>query len=222
LRNFIDLCLSPEKPSEVISIAKTLGYSAIGLSQNEYVEGIDVVKRLDLDPRNTNELNRSLRNSRWHNEIITVNCRNKSVARQAGRDNRVDLITYPLVEKWKENHLNHQQAGLMRDSGCGYLVDLSLLLTNDAYILSKRTEFLKRNVHNALKRDIPVVASSYAVDKWGQRDPYGLASLLSLLGVEEEKALDMVSSVPYDIVKRNRGKLKDSYIIPGVWVIDDE
>ncbi len=222
MRLFTDLCLNPEKPGEVISLAKELGFSAIGLNQKEQTEDLDVVKRLDLDPRNPNELNRSLRNSRWHNEIITVNCRNKSVARQAGRDNRVDLITFPVVEKWKENHLNHQQAGLMRNSGCGYMVDLSILMVNDAYLLGKRIEFLKRNIHNALKRDIPVVASSYAVDKWGLRDPYGLASLLSLLDVDEEKALDMVSSVPNEMVTLNRGKLKDSYIVQGVWVIEDE
>ena len=221
MRPFTDLCLSPEKPLEVIKIAKTLGYNAVGLSQNEDLDEIDVINRLDLDPRNTNELNKSLRNSRWRNEIITVNCRNKSVARQAGRDNRVDLITYPIVARWKENHLNHQQARLMKDSGCGYLVNLSLLLVNDAYVLSKRIEFLKRNIYNAMKRDIPVVASSYAVDKYGLRDPYGLASLLSLLDVEEEKALDMVSSNPDMIVKRNREKLNKSYTMPGVWVIEE-
>ena len=222
MRHFTDLCLNTKRPKEVISTAKMLGYSTIGLSHQVKFEGIDVVTRLDLDPRNTNELNRVLRNSRWHNEIITVNCRTRSLARQAGRDNRVDLITFPVVEKWKENHLNHKQAGLMRDSGCGYLVNLSLLPTNDAYALSKRIEFLKRNIYNALKRDVPVVASSYSVDKWGLRDPYGLTSLLGLLGVDEDKALDMVSSVPYEMVKRNRGKLKDSYIVQGVWVIEDE
>jgi ribonuclease P/MRP protein subunit RPP1 len=183
---------------------------------------IDIVKRLDLDPKNSNELLRSLRSQRWKNEIITVNGRSKSLARQAGRDRRVDLITYPIVAKWKNNHLDRQQAGLMRDSGSGYLIDLSKLLVDDRFRLRKHIEFIKRNKDNAVKRGVPVVASSCATTVWGLRDPYGLAALLSLIDVDEDHAIDMVSSVPNGLVDKNRVKLKDSYILEGVWVIEDE
>ena len=82
-------------------------------------------------------------------------------------------------------------------------------------------KFLKRNKDNAVKRGVTVVASSCATDTWGLRDPYGLAALLSLLDVDEDHALDMVSNNPYELVEKNRVKLKDSYILEGVWV-DDE
>jgi RNase P/RNase MRP subunit p30 len=49
-----------------------------------------------------------------------------------------------------------------------------------------------------------------------------LAALLSLIDVDEDHALDMISSNPYGLVERNRAKLKDSYILEGVWVIEDE
>ncbi|TRO51953.1 hypothetical protein E2P71_08385 [Candidatus Bathyarchaeota archaeon] len=221
MRRFTELCLKPENMDELVSIGKSLGYSAVGLSKKATVDGVDIVKRLDLDPKNPNELIKSLRSSRWNNEIIAVNCRTKTVARQAGKDNRVDLITYPLSDKWKQNFLDPQQANLMRDSNCGYLIDLSLLLIDDRYVLGKRIELLKRNTTNALKKDIPVVASSFATDKWGIRDPNGLASLLSLLDIEEELALDTVSRFPDEIITRNRDKLKDTYVLPGVWVIEE-
>jgi RNase P/RNase MRP subunit p30 len=110
----------------------------------------------------------------------------------------------------------------MRDSGCGYLIDIRYLLVNDAYRLRKNIEFLKRNFEIATKRCVPVVASSFAVDFYGLRDPQGLAALLSLIDVDEDYALDMVSRIPGDLVDRNRAKLKDSYIQDGVWVIKDE
>jgi RNase P/RNase MRP subunit p30 len=199
-----------------------LGYSAIGLNTKVDSADLDVIKRLDLDPKNPNELLRSLRSNRWKTEIITVNCRNKSVARQAGRDRRVDLITYPMVDNWRNNHLDRQQARLMRDSGCGYLIDTSQLLVDDPHVLRKRIEFIKRNTDNALKRGVSVVATSCAVDVWGLRDPNGMAALLSLLDVDENLVLEMVSSIPHELVVRNRGKLKTSYIASGVWVIEDE
>ena len=222
MRNFTDLCLKPDNPEEIISTAKSLGYTTIGLNEKIETNTIDTVSRLDLNPKNTNELLRSLRSHRWKTEIITVNCRSKSVARQAGRDRRVDLINYPFADRWKDNHLDRQQAGLMRDSGTGYLIDLSKLLIDDRFKLRKHIEFIKRNKDNAGKRGVPVVASSCATTVWGLRDPYSLAALLSLFDVDEDHALDMVSSVPYGLVERNRAKLKDSYILEGVWVIEDE
>jgi len=221
MRRFTELCLKPESPEEMVLTAKMLGYSSVGLPKKAESEGVDVVKRLDLDPKNPNELIKGLRSSRWNNEIITVNCRSKTVARQAGKDNRVDLITYPLSDKWRQNFLDPQQVNLMRDSGCGYLIDVSQLLIADRYVLGKRIEFLKRNAYNALKKGIPVVASSLAADRWGIRDPYGLASLLSLLSIDEELALDTVSRFPDMMVARNREKLKDFYTLPGVWVIEE-
>ena len=222
MRPFTDLCLNPYNPEEILSLAKYLGYTSIGLTEKAETNTIDIVKRLDLNPKNPNDLLRNLRSQRWKSEIITVNCRTKSVARQAGRDRRVDLINYPVAERWKDNHLDRKQAGLMRDSGTGYLIDLSRLLIDDRFKLRKHIEFIKRNKDNAVKRGVPVVASSCATDVWGLRDPYGLAALLSLLDIDEDHALDMVSSVPHELVDKNRAKLKDSYILEGVWVIEDE
>jgi len=222
LRHFNDLCLKPKNLEKIITTVKSLGYTRLGLNEKIETNTIDIVKCLDLNPKNPNELLRSLRSYRWKTEIITVNCRTKSVARQAGRDRRVDLINYPITDKWKDNHLDRQQAGLMRDSGSVYLIDLSRLLINDRFLLRKNIEFIKRNKDNAVKRGVPVVASSCATDVWGLRDPYGLAALLSLLDVDEDHALDMISSVPTGLVDKNRVKLKDSYILEGVWVIEDE
>ena len=183
---------------------------------------MDIVSRIDLSPNNTDELLKCLRSYRRKTEIITVNCRNKSVARQAGRDRRVDLINYPLLDTGKRNYLDRQQAGLMRDSGCGYMIDLSQLLVDNQFLLRKRIEFIKNNKENALKRGVLVVASSCAPDIWGLRDPISLAALLSLIDVDEDHALDMISNNPNLIVEKNRAKLKDSYIVQGVWVIEDE
>ena len=133
-----------------------------------------------------------------------------------------EKMKYQIIDRWKNNYLDRQQASLMRDSGSGYLIDLSQLLTNNSTLLRKRIQFIKRNKDNAIKRGIPVVASSFATDSWGLRDPYGLAGLLNLIEIYKEKALDMISINPNRLVERNRAKLKDSYIVEGVWVIKDE
>jgi RNase P/RNase MRP subunit p30 len=107
--NFIEIGLLPIKFETLISTVKSLGYSKIGLNTKEFSTDVDIVNRLDLNPRNPNELLRKLSSSRWKVEIITVNCRSKSLARLVGRDRRVDLITYPLLSNWKYNHLDRKQ-----------------------------------------------------------------------------------------------------------------
>ena len=109
---------------------------------------------------------------------------------------------------------------MMRDSGAGFEVCLSDLLVDDRVGLIKRIGIIKKSLNIALKHDLPVVASSGAQDVYGMRDPIGLASLLSLLGVDDEPALDMVSRVPNGVIDENRAKLGPNFIEPGVWIID--
>ena len=109
----------------------------------------------------------------------------------------------------------------MRDSGAGYEVFIQDMFVDDRVQLIKRIGIIKKSLGIALKHDLPVIASSGAQDVYGLRDPNGLASLLSLLGVDEEPALDMVSSVPNAVIEENRAKLGPNFIEPGVWIIDE-
>lgn len=212
MKKFIDIYLRPNnKPQLLINKLLELGYHSVGLETTRLKHNkIDIVKRIDLEPKNQNGLSHLLRKHRWSEEIITVMCRTRSISRQAGKDRRVDFLSFPVSERWNQNYLDIRQAKLMRDSGCGYLVDLSLLLLDDRYIFRKNTKSIKLNIQNAVKKGVPVVASSGSTSLWGLRDPYGLASLLSLLDVNESDALEMISTNISSIIKENRRKLKTS------------
>lgn len=215
MKKFTDIYLQSNNESQLLlNRLFELGYHSVGLNSKEKHSKIDVVYRIDLEPRNQNELSHLLGKHRWSVEVMTVMCRTRSISRQAGKDRRVDLVLFPVTERWKQNHLDRKQAGLMRDSGGGYLVDLSLLLLTDRLILRKNIEFLKRNIQNAVKKGVPVVASSGAASLWDLRDPYGLASLLSLLDIDEAHALDMISTTIRTMINDNRRKLEGSHFIP--------
>jgi len=225
MREFVDLSMNPKDKTAIDSMlqeAKALGYAAVGTEKADS-EIIDVISRMDLYPMNHNELGKQLRKLRRRTEVIVVHCSSKSVARQAAHDHRVDLIRFPVDQDTKKRpYLDRSQAGMMRDTGAGFEVCIKDLLVDDRYVLAKRLVTINKSLDIAIKHGLPVVASSGAKDKYGLRDPNGLASLMSLLGVDYEHALDMVSTNPMQIVVDNREKLKDSHILPGVWVIDDE
>ena len=225
MREFIDLNLMPNDQVAldlVLQKAKAMGYTAVGIEKTDS-DVIDVINRVDLYPMNQNELGKRLRKLRHCTEVIVVHCRNKSVARQAAHDHRVDLIRFPVDRTTKKRfYLDRRQAGMMRNSGVGYEVSIKDLLIDDRHLLAKRIVAIKKSLDIAIKYGLPVVASSGAEDKYGLRDPHGLAALMSLLGVDYEPALDMVSTNPMRLVTDNREKLKNSYILPGVWVIESE
>ena len=225
MREFVDLGLNPEDKTVIDSMlqeANALGYTAVGTEKTDS-DIIDVITRVDLYPRNQNELGKQLRKLRKRTEVIVVHCGSKSVARQAAHDHRVDLVRFPVDRDTKKRlYLDRRQAGMMRDTGAGFEVSIKDLLVDDRHLLAKRIVAIKKSLDIAIKHGLPVVASSGAEDRYGLRDPHGLASLLSLLGVDYEPALDMVSANPMRIVSVNREKLKKSYILPGVWVIESE
>lgn len=53
------------------------------------------------------------------------------------------------------------------------------------------------------------------------RRPREIALLSSLFGLEGEKAFEAVSDNPFSIVERNRKKLSDSFVCPGIRVIKE-
>jgi ribonuclease P/MRP protein subunit RPP1 len=219
---FVDLGLYPaeNRTHPMVDAAVQLGYTRVGL---ETVDGdrLDLVKRADLHPRNQNELGKQVRKLRYNVEVISVQCINKSVSRQAARDPRIDLLRFPISGGKRDTYLDRQQAGLMRDSGVGYEVRICDLLVDNRFQLMKRIGAIKKSLDIALKHDLPVVASSGARDVYGMRDPYGLASLLSLLGLDLEIGLNSISTVPNKIIIENRAKLSPNYVVPGVWIEDN-
>lgn len=223
MRDFVDLGLYPRVGdyNTLIESAKKLGYTRVGLETREKTTVLDQVSRVDIHPRNQNDLGKQLRRLRKKVEVIIVHCTTKSVSRQAAHDNRVDFMRFPVSGGKRLQYLDRRQAGLMLDSGAGFEVSISDLLVDDRFQLVKRIGIIKKSLDIAMKNNLPVVASSGAHDLYGLRDPYGLASLLNLLGVDVETGLDMVSNTPNRVIMENRAKLGPNFIEPGVWIIDE-
>jgi RNase P/RNase MRP subunit p30 len=128
----------------------------------------------------------------------------------------VDVIRYPSDYRRKTVRMDRQQAALTGESGCCYEVEAAELMAQEPGGLEKTLKILRRELENALKHSVPVVLSSGASTVQGLRDPRGMASLIHLLGVGEEEALDMVSANPWALVERNRDKLSGRTVLPGV------
>lgn len=238
MKGFADLYLTPDladekKVEKMIRKATDLGYTLVGipLPRNSHLRthvtllkrtcrdyGIDLATRIDLIPDSPKELLRLLKDCRRKFELVSVKCRSKSVARQAAKDHRVDLLSYSI--RARERFFDNAEARLAQEGGAALeITTTSLLRTSGVsrvFLLSR----LRSESAIAMKTGIPIVLSSNATETYEMRAPHDAASLATLLSVGRTDALCMLSTTPFNIVEQNRQKLDGGYITRGVRLVE--
>ncbi len=237
MRKFADLHLKPsledsEQVKSVINKSAELGFRMVGLSLSRKV-GIDDVHqvrkichdadvelatRVDLAPRGRRELLDGLRKLRRRFEIVNVLCASKVVARQAAKDRRVDLLSFP-VAKYPKVFFDRAEAELASSALACLEIDMQPLLSLCGFARIRLLSVLRREVAVAKSLKVPIVLSSGATDVWFLRRPQDFASLGMLFGLDLPLALDALSYTPLGIVQRNRQKLSPDYVASGVRVV---
>jgi ribonuclease P/MRP protein subunit RPP1 len=217
MRTFIDLHLKPEPHYKraMLEKAKELGFSEIALTDISRKKNDEFVTRIDLLPRNKQDLFSSLKKSRRNYEIVSVICNSKKVAGQAAKDYRVDVLLYQQ-EFWKNSGVwfDRNQASLARESGCCYEINTNIILKIDQKFLPQYLRNIKKEVLLAQRYEVPIIVSSGATSVSEMKGPRSLVALMSLLDIPEKDALEMVSSIPLKIIKTNRSKLNDNFLNP--------
>lgn len=226
MRKFLDLNIKPQKEElrqSMLELATDLGYKGVGLTtekppeRGEISPELDCVSRVTLRPSNVNDLTKSLRRIRRKYVIIAVECYSKNVARQAAKDNRVDILNFPVsISARRRVRFDRQEASLAEGANCVYEVNVSDLLGVGPLILSRLLSTFREEMENAKRYDVPVIVSSGADEPLMMREPRSLAAVLSLLGLDEKESLDAVSTTPWGIAEGNREKMGPRFVMPGV------
>ena len=157
--------------------------------------GLDFVLRADFKPRTQEDLMRFLRKFRRQFEVICIVCDSKEVARQAAKDRRVDLLSFPSLD-YHKRFFDRAEAELASCSLAGLEVDVKSLLVMEGPPRVRLLSSLRREVAVALEFHVPIVVSSGVGEENLMRMPRDLASLGYLFGMDESEALDAVSTNP--------------------------
>ncbi len=211
-----------------------LGYGLVGVSlaaetRADEVErlrgvcgelGVDFVSRVDLRPHNQDDLMRQLRRLRRKFEVVCVACESKAIARQAAKDRRVDLLSFPLLD-FRRRFFDRAEAELARGGLAALEVDVKPLLVLEGPTRVRLLSFLRREAAVAKGFGVPVVVSSGVSREFLLRKPREMAALGFLFGLDEVSGLDAVSRSPVALVERNRGKLGGGFVAPGIRVVKE-
>lgn len=234
MRKFSDLNLRPSHANpnhlkKMISKSSELGYRLIGIPiRPEFKQDtiqelrcicrdvkMDFATRLDLAPDTPHELLLDLRRFRRRFELVSVRCESKSVARQAAKDRRVDILSFSAINL-RKRFFDHAEAELASKALSTIEVDMTALLLLKRPSRIRLLSCLRREMAIAKKFGIPVILSSGAKDLHLMRSPNDYAALAALFDMPQESALCALSENPLAIVKRNREKLSEDYIAPGI------
>jgi ribonuclease P/MRP protein subunit RPP1 len=233
----LHLCLNMKDTvaaKRVIDKLATLGYGLIGVCFSPETRetecaglrsvctsmGIDFASRVDLRPRTREHLVNQLRRLRRKFEVVSVLCESKEVARQAAKDRRVDLLSFPSID-YKRRFFDRAEAELACNSLAALEVDVKPLLVLEGPTRVRFLSTLRREVAVAKEFQVPVVVSSGVSNDMLLRKPRELAAVGALFGLDEVSGLIAVSANPVAIVRRNRAKLSRGFVAPGIRVIKE-
>lgn len=220
--------------SQALSKIAALGYGLVGVplvaeTRSDEIDrlrtfcdevGVDFVSRVDLRPRGSDDLMRHLRRLRRKFEVICVACESKAVARQAAKDRRVDLLSFPLLD-FRRRFFDRAEAELACNGLAGLEVDVKPLLVSEGPVRVRLLSCLRREVSVAKNFDVPVVISSGVSRLHLLRKPHEMAAVGYLFGLDKISALNAVSGSPVALVERNREKLDAGFVAPGIRVVKE-
>ena len=237
MRRFVDLHLCPvmqdiRQIEEMVRKSSGLGYHIVGMPLSVDVKRdkilqlqkmcndakIDFVTRTDLVPKTPHELLSNLRRYRRRFEVISVTCVSKSVARQAAKDRRVDLLSFPVIGP-RRPFFDHAEAELASRALSSLEIDMSSLLRLRGIPRVHLLSSLRKEVAIANKFHVPIIISSGATDPYLMRQPHDCASLTSLFNMNPSTALRAISEHPITVIERNREKLSPNYVAQGIRVV---
>lgn len=237
MRKFVDLHLKPllgdfDQVKNMISKSAELGFQMVGLSLPPKIDfnkvtqvqkichdaDIELAMRVDLAPKGRHQLLNSLRKLRRRFEIVSILCTSKTVARQAAKDRRVDLLSFPVLD-YPKVFFDHAEAKLASSGLACLEIDIQPLLSLRGFARIRLLSVLRKEIVAAKSLKVPIVLSSGADDVRFLRRPQDLASLGMLFGLGLPLALDALSDTPLRIVDRNRQKLSPDYVASGLRVV---
>ena len=222
-REYIDFWVRVEErdgAAELFSKLTELGYrkAVVELEDNleesfEEIKSLaeenklEIYRKLVLEPSGRKELLRNLRENRGKYEVISIICRNLDTALVAARDSRVDTLIIP------------PNPGYRLDKGVAALLKHRVELPFNWFLSQEtRDAFLSTaiKIMKFLAGKRGVIVSSAASSSLELRGWRELASLLEVLGMNTQQALDSISIIPQEILRENLLKLSPNYIARGV------
>lgn len=231
---FYDFCVhavpdGDDTIEEIASLARHFGYSGIVLANHSdklpdkkpvlpSTEGFEVFRGIELVEENPSKLHGLIGKLRNSTDVLIVHGGSEAVNRAALENSRVDILNHPAFDK--SSGLNQVLAKSAAENGVAIGITLRPLLHSRGSRRIRMLSDLKANLELIRKYEVSLVLCSDAMSRFDLRSPLEALAFAEVCGLEENEALDAISTVPERILKKNRPD--PGYIREGIEVLQGE
>jgi ribonuclease P/MRP protein subunit RPP1 len=230
---FYDFCVHAVPDGEntaeqLAALARHFGYSGIALanhsdklpqsqpelsSTNEF----EIFRGIELVEENPSKLHGLIGKFRKSVDVLIVHGGSENINRAALENPQVDILNHPAFEK--SSGLNQVLAKAAAENNVAIGLTLRPFLHSRGPRRVRLLSDLRANLDLARKYDVPLVLSSDAMSCFDLRSPRDALALAEVCGLEEDEALEAMTTVPERIISKNRPG--PGYIREGVEVLEE-
>jgi ribonuclease P/MRP protein subunit RPP1 len=230
---FYDFCVhavpdGENTVEELSSLSRHLGYSGIVLANHsdkplqskqvqDLTSGFEVFKGIELVEENPSKLHGLIGKFRKSVDVLIVHGGSETVNRAALENPRVDILNHPAFDR--SSGLNQVLAKAAAENGVSIGLTLRPILHSKGSRRIRLLSDLRANLDLARKYDVSLVLSSDSMSCFDLRSPMEALALAEICGLEEDEALEAMSTVPEKILAKNRPE--PGFIREGVDVLEE-
>lgn len=230
---FYDFCVHSVPDGEntieqLSTLARHLGYSGIALANHSdklpqsqpvlpTTNEFEVFKGIELVEENPSKLHGLIGKFRKSVDVLIVHGGSETINRAALENPRVDILNHPAFDR--SNGLNQVLAKAAAENDVAIGLALRPLLHSRGPRRVRLLSDLRANLDLARKYDVSLLLSSDAMSCFDLRSPMENLALAEICGLEEDEAIEAITTVPEKIISRNRPD--PGYIREGIEVIEE-
>jgi len=230
---FYDFCVhavpdGENTVEEMASLARYFGYGGIALANHsdklpqqkpvlKSIDGFEIFRGIELVEENPSKLQGLIGRFRQSVDVLIVHGGSESVNRAALENPRVDILNHPAFDR--SSGLNQVLAKAAAENGVAIGLTLRPVLHSRGSRRIRILSDLRANLDLARKYDVSLVLSSDAMSCFDLRSPMETLALAEVCGLEEDEALEAISTVPEKILAKNHPG--PGYIREGVEVLEE-
>ncbi|RXA19850.1 ribonuclease P protein component 3 [Methanosarcina sp. MSH10X1] len=215
---FYDFCVhavpdGEDTAEQLAALARYFGYSGIALANHSdklpqsrpvlpSCNEFEVFRGIELVEENPSKLQGLIGKFRKSVDVLIVHGGSENVNRAALENPRVDILNHPAFDK--SSGLNQVLAKAAAENNVAIGLTLRPLLHTRGPRRVRLLSDLRANLDLARKYDVSLVLSSGAMSCFDLRSPMEALALAEVCGLEEEEALEAMTTTPENIISRNR------------------
>ncbi|MCO5381396.1 MAG: ribonuclease P protein component 3 [Methanosarcina barkeri] len=230
---FYDFCVhaipdGDNTVEQLAALARHFRYSGIALANHSdklpqsrplitSLEGFEIFRGIELVEENPSKLHGLIGKYRKSVDVLIVHGGSEAVNRAALENPRVDILNHPAFDK--SSGLNQVLAKAAAENDVAIGLTLRPFLHSRGSRRIRLLSDLRANLDLARKYDVSLVLSSDAMSCFDLRSPMETLALAEVCGLEEDEALEAISTAPEKILSRNSPG--PGYIREGVEVLEE-